>query len=90
MATAKGFVEFWLENSVHPDEQFGPRRGREAVQKLADNLVRAAEAQGFTRAQMEAEIGDIYDYIRASIDRQNKAEDYRLGKEKRLQGPEEQ
>jgi hypothetical protein len=83
MATAKEFVEFWLENSVHPDEQFGARRGREAIQNLADNLVRAAEAQGFTKAQVEAEIGDIYDHIRASIDRQNKVEDSRLGKEKR-------
>jgi hypothetical protein len=51
MASAKEFVEFWLENSVHPDEQFGPKRGREAVQRLADNLVRAAEEQGFTQAQ---------------------------------------
>ena len=83
MASAKEFVEFWLENSVHPDEQFGPKRGREAVQRLADNLVRAAEEQGFTQAQMEAEIGNLYDFIRASIDQQNQAEDARLAKDKR-------
>ena len=83
MASAKEFVEFWLENSVHPDEQFGPKRGREAVQRLADNLVRAAEERGFTQAQMEAEIGNLYDFIRASIDQQNQAEDARLAKDKR-------
>ena len=83
MASAKEFVEFWLQNSVHPDEQFGPRRGRAAVQRLADNLVRAAEEQGFTKAQMEAEIGDLYTFIRGSINRQNKAEDDRLARDRR-------
>jgi hypothetical protein len=83
MASAKEFVEFWLQNSVHPDEQFGPRRGRAAVQRLADNLVRAAEEQGFTKAQMEAEIGDLYTFIRLSINRQNQAEDDRLARDGR-------
>lgn len=82
MATAKEFVEFWLENSVHADERYGVRRGSEAVQHLADNLVRAAEGEGFSKSQIEAEIGDLYDYIRASIDRQNTAEDTRLGKQR--------
>jgi hypothetical protein len=83
VATAKEFVEFWLENSVHADEPLGTRRGRPEVQQLAENLVRAAEAQGFARQQIEAALGgDIYDFIRASIDRQNKAEGSRLSKEK--------
>jgi hypothetical protein len=81
MGSAKEFVEYWLQNSVHPDEELGPRRGRAAVQQLAENLVRAAEEQGFTKAQMEAEIGDLYTFIRASIDRQNKAENDRLAKD---------
>jgi hypothetical protein len=82
MATAKEFVEFWLEVSVHPDEQYGPQRGREAVQALADELVHAAEAEGFTKAQVEAEIGELPEFIRASIDRQNAAERDRLKKER--------
>jgi hypothetical protein len=83
VATAKEFVEFWLETSVHPDERFGVRRGRADVQQLADNLVEAAGGQGFSRQQIEAELGgDICAYIRASIDRQNKSEDQRLGKNK--------
>jgi hypothetical protein len=68
VATAKEFVEFWLVNSVHADEQYGIRQGRVEVQKLAEHLVAAAEAQGFTKQQVEAEPGDIGQYIRASID----------------------
>lgn len=86
MASAKEFVEFWLVSSVHPDELYAVRRGRKAIQQLADNLVRAAEEQGFTKAQVEAEIGDLYTFIRASIDRQNKAEDDRLAQDERDDG----
>jgi hypothetical protein len=79
VATAKEFVEFWLENSVHAEEPFQVQRRRPAVQRLADNLVRAAETEGFTRTQMEIELGgSIYDFIRADIDRQNVADDIRL------------
>ena len=80
MATVKDFVEFWLENSVHADEQFGPRRGRADIQELVDRLVRFAEGQGSTRPQIEAEIGDLSQYIRASIDRQNTEQAARLKK----------
>ena len=50
---------------------------------MVDSLVQAAEAQGFTRKQVEDELGgDIYGFIRASIDRQNESEDARLRKER--------
>jgi hypothetical protein len=48
----------------------------------ADRLVAAANYQGFTKQQMEVEIGDICGYIRASIDTQNVSETARL----RLEG----
>jgi len=65
--------------------KYRPRRGRTEIQQLADNLVRAAEGQGFSREQMEAEIGgDIYAFIRASIDLQNADETARLKNEKGL------
>jgi hypothetical protein len=82
VATAKEFIEFWLANSVHADEQDGVRRGRAEIDRLVENLVRAADAQGFTRKQMEDELGgDIHAFIRASIDRQNKSEDARRRKD---------
>jgi hypothetical protein len=78
MAAAREFVDFWLTNSVHADEQMVSRRGREEILKLADRLVVAASYQGFSKQQVEAEIGDIYAYIRASIDTQNVSETTRL------------
>ena len=80
MATVREFVEFWLENSVHADEEFGPRRGREAIRQLVDNLISAAQAQGFSRADIEAELGDPYDFIRAEINQKNADEETRLRK----------
>jgi len=83
VATTREFVDFWLENSVHADEQFGAKRGRVEVDRLVESLVHAAEAQGFTKKQVEDELGgDIPGFIRASIDRQNESEDVRLRKEK--------
>jgi hypothetical protein len=55
VASAKEFVEFWLENSVHADEQYGIRQGRREIKRLAEQLVAAAEAQGFTKQQVETE-----------------------------------
>jgi hypothetical protein len=82
VATIKEFVEFWLNNSVHADEQFSARRGHLEVEKLASNLVTAAEAQGFSRDQVEAELGgDIHGFIRNSIDSQNADETTRLKKD---------
>jgi hypothetical protein len=78
MTQAREFADFWLRNSVHADEQFVARRNRKAVQALADKMIRAAKDQGFARDQMEAEIGDIYTYIRASIDTQNVDETARI------------
>jgi hypothetical protein len=78
MTAAREFVDFWFTNSVHPDEQLSARRRREGVQGLADQLVIAASGQGLTREQIEAEIGDIYAYIRTGIDFQNVTETARL------------
>lgn len=79
MSTAREFVEFWLKNSVHADEQFGVRRGRPEIEELVRRLLTAARDQGFAQEQIEAQLGgDIYDYIRSSIDSQNAQETSRL------------
>jgi cyanate lyase len=85
MTTAKEFVDFWLDVSVHADEQEGPRQAQAAVQHLADNLINAARDQGFSKEQVESELGDDLEaYIRASIDRQNVDEATRLRNETAL------
>jgi hypothetical protein len=68
---AREFADFWLKNSVHAAEQIVARRNRKAVPALADKMIRAAKDQGFAQDQMEAEIRDIYAYIKASIETQN-------------------
>ncbi len=78
MTAVREFVDFWFTNCVHPDEQLSARRQREGVQGLADKLVIAAGRQGLTQEQIEAEIGDIYAYIRTGINSQNAIETARL------------
>jgi hypothetical protein len=79
MTTAKEFIDFWLDVSVHADEQEGPRQDHASVRQLADNLLNAARDQGFSKDQIEAELGgELELYIRGSIDRQNAAEEIRL------------
>ena len=78
MTAAREFVDFWCTNSVHPDEQLSARRRRGSVQELADKLVIAANGQGLTQQQIEAEIGNIYDHIRTGITSQNVTETARL------------
>jgi hypothetical protein len=80
VATIRKSVDFWLENSVHADGQFGPGSSRADVQEMAQRLVRFAEGQGYTRQQIEAEIGDICGYIRAGIDRRSAGEIARFKK----------
>jgi hypothetical protein len=78
MTAAREFVDYWFTNCVHPDEQLSARRRRESVQGLADKLVIAANGQGLTQEQIEAEVGDIYAYIRTGINTQNVTETARL------------
>ena len=83
MTAAREFADFWLTNSVHADEQMVNRRGREDILKLVDRFAVAANYQGFTTQQIEAEIGDIFAYIRASIDSQNVSETARIKMDER-------
>ncbi len=47
--------------------------------ELVRRLLTAAKDQGFAQEQIEAQLGgDIYDYIRSSIDSQNAQETSRL------------
>ncbi|WP_212023333.1 hypothetical protein [Bradyrhizobium tropiciagri] len=64
---------------MHADEQFSVRRGRPEIEELVRRLLTAAKDQGFAQEQIEAQLGgDIYDYIRSSIDSQNAQETSRL------------
>jgi hypothetical protein len=67
MEQAKEFVEHWLESLS------AVQRDSAEVRHLVNNVVWAARTKGFTKAQMEAELGsDIYDFVHANICRQKK------------------
>lgn len=73
-AKAREFIDFWIENSVHAVEQYGMSGSEQRVPELVRRCVLAGEALGLSQADMEAEIGDVADYIREKLEAANKAE----------------
>ena len=57
MTTAREFVDFFLDVSVHADEQEGRRQDHAVVQHLADNLLNAARDQGFSKGADRSRAG---------------------------------
>lgn len=79
VATAREFLDFWVENSVHADEAFSPRRSDGDFAELARRLIVAARAEGFSSAEIEAETGrDIRSYIKKLVGQRNAGEATRL------------
>ncbi len=56
MSSAKEFVAFWLEVSVHADE---PIKLPNTVDGLVQRLVFAANNQGITLEQLQAQYGGL-------------------------------
>jgi len=77
VSKAREFIEFWIENSVHPVEQYRTVGASQDVAELTSRLVVAAEEQGFSEADLEAEIGDISGCIGDRLKAANKAESER-------------
>jgi CRP/FNR family transcriptional regulator, cyclic AMP receptor protein len=73
-AKAREFIDFWIETSVHAAEQYGVAGGEQDVTQLARRFVQAAKGQGISEADMQAEIGDVAEYIRGKLKAANKAE----------------
>ena len=77
MSKAREFIEFWIENSVHPVEQYRTIGASQDVAELTRRLVVAAKEQGFSEADLQDEIGEISDYIGDRLRATNKAESER-------------
>jgi hypothetical protein len=73
-ATAREFIDFWIENSIHAAEQDGDAGATQDVDELVRRCVDMARAQGLTEAAMQAEVGDIGAYIRDKLRAANKSE----------------
>lgn len=74
---AREFIDFWIENSVHAVEQYRTIGASQDVTELAGRLVEAAKVQGISEADLQAEIGDVSDYIADKLKAANKAESER-------------
>lgn len=74
LSKAREFIDFWIENSVHAVEQYRTVGALQDVAELARRLVAAAKEQGFSEADLQAEIGDISNYIGDRLKEANIAE----------------
>jgi hypothetical protein len=71
---AREFIDFWTDNSVHAAEQLQTPGGSQDPVELTRRCIEAAKEQGVSEADMQTEIGDVYEYIRARLKTANKVE----------------
>ncbi|MGY3609766.1 MULTISPECIES: hypothetical protein [unclassified Bradyrhizobium] len=74
MPTAREFIEFWIENSVHAAEQYGTPGASQDVAELTRRCVEMAKSEGITEKAMRDEVGDLAEYIRGRLKAANKSE----------------
>ena len=80
MSKALEFIDFWVENSIHPAEEFQAPGASQDDAELTSRLVAAAKEQGISETDLQREIGDIRGYIRDKLSAANKAERARPGR----------
>jgi hypothetical protein len=66
MGEAREFLELWMQNSVHAAEQPGVRGASQRPEDLKARCIEMAAPQGLSQADLEAEVGDLYQYIKAA------------------------
>jgi len=71
---AREFIDFWTENSIHAVEQYRTAGASQDVEELSRRLIEAAKGQGISEADLQAEIGEISDYIGDRLKAANDAE----------------
>ncbi|QHO75982.1 hypothetical protein ACH79_28610 [Bradyrhizobium sp. CCBAU 051011] len=74
---AREFIDFWIENSVHAAEPLRTAGASQDVAELTRRCIDAAKGQGISENDMQAEIGDVAEYIRIKLKAANKAENDR-------------
>jgi len=76
-ASAREYIDFWIETSVHAIEQFGTPGASQDVDELVRRLVAGAAGEGITEQAMHDEVGDLAAYVRDRLKAANKAESNR-------------
>jgi hypothetical protein len=77
VSKVREFIDFWTENSIHAAEQYRTVGAPQDVGELTRRLIEAAKGQGFSEAALQAEIGEISEYIRDRLKAANSAESER-------------
>ena len=67
MSKAREFLEFWLQNSVHSAEQQGAPGGSQSPEELKARCIEMAESQDLSQADLEDEVGDLFEHIKAAL-----------------------
>lgn len=75
---AREHLDLFVTASVHEDGPYQIAQGRAAVEELVRRCVEMGAEDGITREEMEAEVGDLAAYFRATIARKNTSEAKRL------------
>jgi hypothetical protein len=66
VSKAREFLEFWIQNSVHPAEQRGVSGASQSPEELKARCIEIAGSQDLSLADLEAEDGDLYQHIEAA------------------------
>jgi hypothetical protein len=77
MSKVREFIDFWIENSVHAAEQHQSAGASQDVAELTRRVVGAAKGQGIPEADLQAEVGNISEYIKEQLKAVNRAESER-------------
>ena len=67
MSKAREFLEFWIQNSVHPAEQRGVAGASQSPEELKARCLEMAGSEGLSLADLEAEVGDLYKHLEAAL-----------------------
>ncbi|UFW46545.1 MULTISPECIES: hypothetical protein [Bradyrhizobium] len=77
MATAREYIDFWTENSVHAAEQYRTGGATQDARELVRRLVDGANEQGISEDALREEVGDLVEYVRDKLKSANQAENDR-------------
>ena len=67
MGKAREFLDFWMQNSIHAAEPFGMPGGSQLTSELKARCIQMAAIEGLSPADLEAEVGDLSEYIKVAL-----------------------
>jgi hypothetical protein len=72
--SAREFIDYWIENSVHASEAQGAVGAEQDVAILTSRCVEMASTLGLSRAALDQEVGNLATYIGTKLGAANRLE----------------